>query len=125
MKSYSSHPHTPPPNPFHHQHYNAVNGYHLNRPDRYSARNMAKPVPFSLLAPKAHEVFLLGDFNDWDEKAHPMRRQPDGAWRLEVPLNHGHHHYCFLVDGKRTLDPRASGVARDHKGEKVSLLAVS
>jgi len=86
---------------------------------------MAKPVPFSLFAPKAKEVFLVGDFNDWDPTAHPMKRQPDGAWRLEVPLNHGHHRYLFVVDGKPRLDPRAHGVARDRYGRKVSLLAVS
>lgn len=67
----------------------------------------------------------MGDFNDWHPTAHPMKRQPDGAWRLEIPLNHGPHHYLFMVDGKPTLDPRAQGIARDHKGEKVSLIAVS
>jgi hypothetical protein len=54
-----------------------------------------------------------------------MKQQPDGAWLVQVCLNHGHHHYRFLVDGKAMLDPRAQGVARDHQGEKVSLLAVS
>jgi len=44
---------------------------------------------------------------------------------MQIPLPHGHHHYRFLVDGKATLDPRAQGVARDHQGQKVSLLAVS
>jgi len=34
-----------------------------------------------------------------------MKRQPDGAWLLQVQLNHGHHHYRFLVDGKTVLDP--------------------
>ena len=102
-----------------------LQGYRLDQPDRYSAKKMAKPVPFSIYAPQAKAVFLLGDFNDWDEQAHPLERQPDGAWRLEVPLNHGHHHYLFLVDGKRMLDPRANGVARDHRGQKVSLAAVS
>ena len=52
-------------------------------------------------------------------------RRRRGAWLIQVPLNHGHHHYRFLVDGKPVLDPRAQGIARDHQGEKVSLLAVS
>jgi 1,4-alpha-glucan branching enzyme len=67
----------------------------------------------------------MGDFNDWDAASHPMKRQPDGAWRLEVPMAHGHHHYAFAVDGRFTLDPRAQGTARDHRGEKVSLISVS
>ena len=86
---------------------------------------MAKPVNFICFAPDAQQVFLMGDFNDWDPSSHPMKRQPDGAWLMQIPLPHGHHHYRFLVDGKATLDPRAQGVARDHQGQKVSLLAVS
>ncbi len=125
MMSHFSHSHPNHSHPAHAAHHAALQGYRLNHADRYSAKRMSKPVPFSLYAPEAEQVFLLGDFNDWDEQAHPMIRQPDGAWRLEVPLNHGHHHYIFLVDGKRRLDPRANGVARDHRGEKVSLLAVS
>jgi len=93
--------------------------------NRYSARNMSKPVNFVCVAPRASEVHLAGDFNGWHPTAHPMSRQPDGAWLLQVPLHHGHHQYVFLVDGKAVLDPKAHGVARDVKGEKVSLLAVS
>jgi 1,4-alpha-glucan branching enzyme len=93
--------------------------------DRYSAKKMAKPINFVCVAPQAQQVHLSGDFNDWDPTAHPMKRQPDGNWLVQVNLNHGHHHYRFLVDGKPVLDPRAQGIARDHEGAKASLLAVS
>lgn len=93
--------------------------------DRYSAKKMAKPVNFICMAPTARQVTLIGDFNDWDPAAYPMKRQPDGAWLLQVPLHHGHHHYQFLVDGKPTLDAKAQGIARNEKNEKVSLIAVS
>jgi len=86
---------------------------------------MAKPVNFVCVAPAAKQVFITGDFNDWETSAHPMKRQPDGAWQISLPLNHGPHHYRFSVDGKPVLDPKAQGVARDHQGEKVSLVAVS
>ena len=76
-------------------------------------------------APEAQQVNLIGDFNDWDTRAYPMKRQVDGAWHIQIPLNHGHHHYQFLVDGKPTLDPRAMGIARNEKNEKVSLMSVS
>ena len=39
--------------------------------------------------------------------------------RLRVGL------HLVLVDGKPVLDPHAQGVARDHEGAKVSLVAVS
>jgi hypothetical protein len=54
-----------------------------------------------------------------------MKRQPDGAWLIQIQLSHGHHHYRFMVDGKPVLDPHAHGVARDHLGAKASLVAVS
>jgi 1,4-alpha-glucan branching enzyme len=97
----------------------------LRDPKRYSAKKMAKPVNFRCVAPSAANVQLLGDFNGWDPSATPMQRQADGAWFAQVSLNHGHHTYRFLVDGQPTLDPKASGVARDPKGEKASLISVS
>ena len=93
--------------------------------DRYSAKKMAKPVNFVCVSPGAKHVFISGDFNDWDASSHPMKRQLDGAWQISLPLTHGHHHYRFLADGKPVLDPKAQGVARNHRGEKVSLIAVS
>ena len=97
----------------------------LSATGRYSAKKMVKPINFVCLAPTARHVFLTGEFNGWDPAAHPMHRQADGAWLIQVPLHHGHHQYVFLVDGKPMLDPRANGVARDPKGVRVSLLAVS
>jgi len=97
----------------------------LQNPRPYSAKNMTKPIPFVCLSMEAKSVFLLGDFNDWNPGSHPMKQQIDGAWKIEVPLSHGHHHYLFLVDGKPTLDPRAQGVARNEMNEKVSLIGVS
>jgi 1,4-alpha-glucan branching enzyme len=92
---------------------------------RYSAKNVLKPVPFVCNAPHASAVFVIGDFNGWHPTATPMQRMVDGAWRVEIQLNHGHHQYLFLVDGTPVLDPKAQGVARNEQNEKVSLVAVS
>ena len=86
---------------------------------------MAKPVNFICHAPEATQVSLVGDFNQWQPDALAMQRQPDGAWMIQVAIHHGHHHYMFLVDGKPTLDPRAQGIARNERNERVSLIAVS
>ena len=92
---------------------------------RYSAKKTVKPVNFSCTANGAKHVSIIGDFNDWHATANPMKKQPDGHWTAQVSLGHGHHHYQFLVDGKPILDPRAQGIARNEKNEKVSLVAVS
>lgn len=86
---------------------------------------MLKPVNFFCTAPGARAVSLVGDFNHWDPTANTMAKGPDGAWYAQVPLHHGHHQYCFLVDGHPVLDPKAQGVARNARGERVSLMSVS
>lgn len=88
-------------------------------------KSTVKPVHFYCAAPGAKSVSLIGDFNHWNPDTHPMQRQLDGWWYLQVPLPHGHHHYQFWVDGKPVLDPKAMGVARNERDEEVSVIAVS
>ena len=82
-------------------------------------------VAFFCHAHGAKEVFLAGDFNEWDPSNLPMTRMPDGGWMIRVPLSHGHHQYVFLVDGKPVLDPKSLGTVRNERNQKVSLVAVS
>ena len=99
--------------------------YSVGGSNRYSAKKFALPTNFLCVAPEAKSVVVVGSFNDWNPTAHPMKRNYDGGWHAQVPLPHGHHHYLFLIDGKPTLDPRAQGIARNEKNEKVSLIAIS
>jgi 1,4-alpha-glucan branching enzyme len=84
-----------------------------------------RTVNFICQAPQAASVSVVGDFNGWNPAAHPMKQGPDRVWVLHVDLKHGHHRYAFLVDGVLTLDPRAQGVTRNDKNERVSLVPVS
>ena len=91
----------------------------------YSAKRQQHHVTFFCDAPGAESVSLTGDFNGWDPAANPMGRTPDGRWMTSLELHHGYHRYLFLVDGKPTLDPNASGITRNDRNERVSLIAVS
>ncbi|GAA3978767.1 1,4-alpha-glucan branching protein GlgB [Allohahella marinimesophila] len=42
-------------------------------------------VRFAVFAPHARSVSLVGDFNLWDGRAHPMGASGDGIWRLFLP----------------------------------------
>lgn len=97
---------------------------HAHPGHRLLPKKTVKPVNFICMAAEAKFVSLVGDFNQWQPHATPMKRQPDGCWLVQVSLGPGHHHYQFLVDGKPALDPRAQGIARNERGEKVSLIAV-
>jgi 1,4-alpha-glucan branching enzyme len=99
--------------------------YSVGGENRYSAKRNIRPTNFLFFAPQAKHVSVIGDFNNWSPNAHPMKRQPDGGWTAQIPVVHGHHQYVYLVDGVRTLDPRAQGTGRDANNERVSLIAVS
>ncbi|MEN0073633.1 MAG: 1,4-alpha-glucan branching protein GlgB [Paracraurococcus sp.] len=43
-------------------------------------------VRFALWAPNARRVSVVGDFNGWDGRRHPMRLRPEaGVWELFIP----------------------------------------
>jgi hypothetical protein len=74
----------------------------------------AVPVPTQFVYDgPARRVVLVGDFNNWDEQATPLEREPGSAlWSVTVPIQRGRHIYAFLVDSVWTVDKRAP-VARD------------
>ena len=42
-------------------------------------------ILFSVWAPSAARVSVVGDFNHWDGRAHPMRVHGNGVWELFIP----------------------------------------
>lgn len=83
------------------------------------------PVRFSLVAPAAASVSIVGDFNNWNPTALPMRRSADGRiWEIEVRLPLGRYNYAFLVDGRLARDPDAPSAADDDFGTPNSVLMV-
>jgi hypothetical protein len=83
------------------------------------------PVRFSVVAPKAARVSIVGDFNHWNPTTLPMRRSADGrTWEVEVRLPVGRYSYAFLIDGSLALDPTAPRGSGDDFGEPNSVLMV-
>ncbi len=63
-------------------------------------------ILFSLVAPEANDVELIGSFNDWDrEHGVRLQRNPNGVWHTTVELVPGRHLYKFVVDGAWRPDP--------------------
>jgi 1,4-alpha-glucan branching enzyme len=56
-------------------------------------------VAFVVLAPNAKRVSVVGDFNFWDGRRHPMRMRGAGYWELFVPGAHDGNHYKFEIIG--------------------------
>ena len=47
--------------------------------------NGVKGVQFCLWAPNARSVAVLGNFNGWDGRHHPMQARVGGSWELFIP----------------------------------------
>jgi 1,4-alpha-glucan branching enzyme len=62
-------------------------------------------VEFTVEMPQAREVVLTGDFNQWNPKSHPMRRDENGVWRKTVMIHPGRYEYRFCADGEWISDP--------------------
>ena len=57
-------------------------------------------VHFSVWAPAAQRVSVVGDFNNWDGRVHQMRKLlPSGVWEIFLPGVHEGSHYKFEVRG--------------------------
>jgi predicted carbohydrate-binding protein with CBM48 len=84
-------------------------------------------VRFELAAPGAAGVTLVGDFNDWDTRATPMRRSLASAtWTVSLPVARGRHVYSFVVDGRRWVpDPAAPLAPEDGFGSASSVILVA
>ncbi|OXH81874.1 hypothetical protein CA830_39320, partial [Burkholderia multivorans] len=72
-------------------------------------------VRFAVWAPNAQRVSVVGDFNAWDGRRHPMRlRLPWGVWELFVPGIGAGERYKYelrAADG-RVLPHKADPCAR-------------
>jgi 1,4-alpha-glucan branching enzyme len=58
----------------------------------------ADGVHFGVWAPNAGRVSVVGDFNGWDGRLHPMRRLgPTGVWEIFLPGAHDGQRYKFEI----------------------------
>ncbi|MEO8296120.1 MAG: isoamylase early set domain-containing protein [Gemmatimonadota bacterium] len=85
----------------------------------------AERVSFALEAPSANHVTLVGDFNNWDPQATPLRRvSSNGRWETTVPLRPGRYQFTFMIDGTRWVaDPRLPRAVDDF-GEPTSVITI-
>ena len=54
-------------------------------------------VRFAVWAPNAEVVSVVGDFNDWDDRRHPMRLRTAGVWEIFVPGIGEGTHYKYAI----------------------------
>lgn len=69
-------------------------------------------------------VSVLGDFNDWDPLAHPLKKRKNGTRSATVELEPGKRYaFKYLSDGGTWFtDPEASAYDVNEYGETNSVL---
>lgn len=80
-------------------------------------------VRFTLRAPDARRVALVGDFNGWDATAAPLARRGD-EWTIVIPVAPGRHVYGFVVDDAQWIADPAAPKAETEFGAPNSVLMV-
>ncbi|PZP43332.1 MAG: 1,4-alpha-glucan branching protein GlgB [Pseudopedobacter saltans] len=61
-------------------------------------------VYFSVWAPYATQVYVIGTFNNWDKKSHPLlvRKDGSGIWEGFIPHIEKGTHYKYLIENPDT-----------------------
>jgi len=81
------------------------------RPIRHGGRS---GVHFAVWAPSARRVSIVGDFNTWDGRVHPMRTLvPSGLWEIFIPdLGIGDRYKFEIVTPQNHIVLKADPCAR-------------
>lgn len=92
----------------------------------HSERSLPQAVRFQVDAGSAHEVTVVGDFNDWDRsRTHLSRSAPDQPWTVTLELARGRYRYAFLVDGSKWISDPTQPVTPDVDfGQPMSVVTV-
>jgi len=86
--------------------------------------NKRRRVSFSFDAGSAKEVFIAGDFNEWNPTKHAMQHSEEGQWKKTLMLPPGHYEYKCVVDGRWANDPSNEEVCGNTFGTTNNILQI-
>ena len=93
--------------------------------DYYGVNQMNDAVVFVTLYPRAKDVQIAGDFNNWQPGQTPMEKiGQSGVWQTKVKLPRGKYRYRLVVDGQWQQDPYNHRTEVNPFGEYNSILEV-
>ncbi|MFA5296799.1 MAG: isoamylase early set domain-containing protein [Lutibacter sp.] len=65
-------------------------------------------VTFSIDAIEASKVSVIGDFNDWNIKTHPLKKLKNGTFKGTIDLQKDQsYEFRYVVDGDYVNDEKA------------------
>lgn len=72
-------------------------GRELKAYDIFGAHVKRGSVDFTVYAPAAQSISVIGTFNDWDENAHRMEKNDQGIWSCNVKKAKKGDHYKYRI----------------------------
>ena len=66
--------------------------------------NQHGDIEFRFYHPEARDVYLVGDFNDWNPTATKMAREENGEWVVTLTLPDGYYEFKYLADDVWQID---------------------
>jgi hypothetical protein len=74
--------------------------------DYYGVSQMNEAVVFVTLYPRAKDVQIAGDFNNWQPEKTPLQKVgTNGVWQTKLKIPSGKYRYRLVVDGHWQQDP--------------------
>jgi len=58
-------------------------------------------IVFAVWAPNARQVDIIGDFNNWDSRLHPMHSSESGIWSIFIPNLKEYTVYKYRITSQR------------------------
>ncbi len=94
----------------------AGRGTHFLTHENYSPpRIEGKKIIFSYHDDAAENVFLVGDFNDWQPDAIAFAKNPEGVWKAEIPCQPGGKYaFKYFVNGKHWNEDTSHGLKEEN-----------
>ena len=73
----------------------------------------------------ADAIYLVGDFNNWNETSHPLRRGRDEVWAITVDLElNREYQFRYLKDREWMNDSQADGYSQNPYGSDNFMVVV-
>lgn len=84
-----------------------------------------KGINFSLKGNGFNEVFVVGEFNNWQKTNNfKLKKLDTETWSINVPLTEGNYRYKFVADNQWFKDPQNPFEEKDPFGGINSVISV-
>ena len=79
-----------------------LNGHTHDLYEYFGVHKLDDKYVFRLYAPNAKEVYIYGEFNNWNKKNSKLQQIENGIWEIELAINETDR-YKYII---RTRDDR-------------------